>query len=693
MIVSRLLHSRLFMVGLAARLLLVIFAQPLIQDRYVLPFIETTVRHAAIDPWTTFLTTGGGWISFSDTPTTLVLLLPLTALGMAVDALLNTAIVFSGLGFRTTLLLLDVIGLVLALHIFARREKVVTVVYWLSPLSVYVTYWHGQTEIVSVVLMMAAFTALKRYKMHWTGTWLGLATAANLAMAIVVPFFLIHLWQNKRLRDTLPKFLFSLVITLLIALLPWILFSPGFQITILGAIGSAELFGFVLPLSGSLKIYLFPLTYFLIMYAMWRLKRTNFEVLVALIGVFLIILVLTTRALPSWYLWMLPFMVAYATQTTRIGIGIVHLFMLLVVLMLFPVTSGARFHFADIYLPFDHVASITTHTTSLCMTLVATVALILAMRMYGEGVYYNPYFRFSRRPLVVGVAGDSGTGKDTFAVVIRDLFGRHSVSTIFGDAYHKWDRSAPMWRAVTHLNPKANDLSAMTHDTISVITGGTVFKRHYDHRIGRFLRPTPIKPNDVVLVVGLHALFNTQLREKLDVKIFLDTDELLRLHWKVLRDTSLRGQAVEKLMATIEARRADANAYISPQLQYADLVFTLMPVNPEHVNPPGAQLKIVPLKLRVRMRDALYCEALIKTLIGVCGLLIDWDIIEEGSIVDLTVEGEVCADDICLATTNLVPGLNELLDISPIWKDDMLGVMQLITLLQIDQTLRKRILE
>ena len=71
---------------------------------------------------------------------------------------------------------------------------------------------------------------------------------------------------------------------------------------------------------------------------------------------------------------------------------------------------------------------------------------------------------------------------------------------------------------------------------------------------------------------GLHSLYLPQMRQVLDMKIYLDTDEALRCYWKLGRDQGDRGHDREEVMAQIDKRRADAEKYICPQKQYADLV-------------------------------------------------------------------------------------------------------------------------
>jgi hypothetical protein len=64
---------------------------------------------------------------------------------------------------------------------------------------------------------------------------------------------------------------------------------------------------------------------------------------------------------------------------------------------------------------------------------------------------------------------------------------------------------------------------------------------------------------------------------------------------------------------------------------------------------------------------------------------------EDGREVEMTIEGEVAAEDIAMAARQLVPGLQEMLDIHPQWEDGMSGIMQLLVLIQIEESLKSRI--
>lgn len=295
----------------------------------------------------------------------------------------------------------------------------------------------------------------------------------------------------------------------------------------------------------------------------------------------------------------------------------------------------------------------------------------------------------SRKPFVLGIAGDSGAGKDTFSDAMKGLFGSHSVTTLSGDDYHLWDRQKPMWQVMTHLNPMANDLEGFAHDLISLTDGKTIQSRHYDHQTGRMSRPFEIKSNDIIIASGLHALYLPILRECYNLSVYLDIDEGLRRYFKLRRDVHQRGHPIERVLSSFERREPDSEKFIRPQASYADLVLSLQPIHPRVLQEADGKHPLR-FKLVARSRHGLNELSLTRVLIGVCGLHVDMNSSRDASEVELTIEGETSAQDIALAAQMICPRIFEFLDIRPLWQDGVMGLMQLITLSHINQALTKR---
>ncbi len=680
----------LFRAGLVAKLLLVALVVPEVQREWFLPFVQFLVTSPSADPWTDFIAQGGDALAFPYGTVMLLAHLPSVAVGMLADQLLNIDYL-AGVGFRASLLFADVWALLLLTRIVDDRPREILIFYWLSPFSFYITYWHGQTDVVPVAFLLGALLYLKSARPHAAGIATGLAIVAKLSMVLAAPFLLLYLWVNKRTRDLAIPFAAAAAATLLAAQGPWLL-SPGFTQMVFGSREIGKVYQLSIDLAPGLGIYLTPLVYLLVLYVVWRFRRQNFELLLAILGVVFFVVVLMTPASVGWYLWVLPFLALHQLRAGGNAVFLTSVFALLLIPYHLLYSQGAGVPFLGLDYTWqgaEFAAHVTPHARSLWLTLVTALGVVLAVGMYRRGITGNDFHRLGRRPLAIGIAGDSGTGKSTLALAIAGLFGEPAVTHVTGDDYHNWERQEPMWRALTHLDPRANDLRRFTEDALGMIEGRRVVARRYDHATGRFTAPEVIPPNDVVIVSGLHTLYPPELRSRLDLAIFVAAEEDLRRHWKIARDVGERGHDPAAVTASIERRRPDGARYIQPQARHADLVFTLLPVHPDMLRDERG-IDETRVKLHVRLREGLYYEQLSRILIGVCGLRVDVEEIDHEATVAFTVDGDVAAADIALAAQMLVPRLDELLDRSPTWSGRMGGIMQLVTLVEIEQALRDR---
>ncbi|TXI46011.1 MAG: phosphoribulokinase/uridine kinase [Lysobacter sp.] len=683
-------RSPVFLAGLALRLLLIVCLAPQIQQTWFVPFVEHAIAHPSLDPWTTFLDDGGTPLAYPYGPMMLIAHLPTLALGWSLAAASGHAI-FLAIGFRASLLLADFAALLLLNRLFPQHPRKLLWLYWWSPIALYVTYWNGQTDIIPIALLLASLVLLRDLRPRASGIALGLSLSAKFSMLLAVPFLAIYLWRNKRLRTLQTPFAAGLAIGLIPQAL--CLFSPGFLRMVLGTQESARIFDFALPLGHTMQLYLTPTLYLLAAYAVWRLRRISFDLLLAVTGLSFFLVVMTTPAPPGWYLWLVPFLVAHQLQGDRSAILLTAALSALVIGMHALISPGATIEpfgwtLAEPLAPL--AAAMSPHVASLWMTLVIATGVVLILQMLRERVARNDYFRISQKPLRLGIAGDSGAGKDTLARALTGIFGSHTVVHLSGDDYHVWDRYAPMWKGLTHLNPRANDLQRFNSDALALMDGKPVVCRHYDHKAGRFLAPVVLQRNDVVVVSGLHALRMPRLSKRFDVAVFLDIDEDLRRAWKIHRDVNERGHALDTVLRSLERRAIDSQRYIHPQRAAADLILKLRPVNQRQLE-SAASPHAIPLKLSAQIRNGTYHERLARILIGICGLHLDIELAEDSDEVGMTIEGDVSAEDIALAAASLAPNLQEMLDIRPQWEDGMTGIMQLMVLLQIEESLKNRI--
>jgi phosphoribulokinase len=173
---------------------------------------------------------------------------------------------------------------------------------------------------------------------------------------------------------------------------------------------------------------------------------------------------------------------------------------------------------------------------------------------------------------VIGVAGDSGSGKTTFASAIGHLLGDDLVATLSLDDYHLFDRKERKERGITPLSPLANDFDRLERDVGRLRQGLSIQKMVYDHGTGTIKGPYPFPPAKIIILEGLHAFFTEKLRHMCDFTLFVDPDPDVKKEWKLKRDTGARGYTEREVGEELAQRASDYSAYVAPQRLYATVV-------------------------------------------------------------------------------------------------------------------------
>ena len=181
------------------------------------------------------------------------------------------------------------------------------------------------------------------------------------------------------------------------------------------------------------------------------------------------------------------------------------------------------------------------------------------------------------RVVLIGVAGDSGCGKSTFLRRLEDLFGEQFMTVICLDDYHSLDRKQRKETGITALDPRANNFDLMYEQIKALKSGQAIDKPIYNHETGAIDPPERIEPNHIVVIEGLHPLYDERVRELIDFSVYLDISDEVKISWKIQRDMAERGHTYEDVLASINARRPDFEAYIDPQKGHADVVIQILP--------------------------------------------------------------------------------------------------------------------
>ncbi len=221
------------------------------------------------------------------------------------------------------------------------------------------------------------------------------------------------------------------------------------------------------------------------------------------------------------------------------------------------------------------------------------------------------------RVVLIGVAGDSGCGKSTFLRRLADLFGEEFMTVICLDDYHSLDRKGRKAAGVTALNPKANNFDLMYEQIKAIKNGQAIDKPIYNHETGELDPPERVEANHIVVIEGLHPMYDERVRSLLDFSVYLDLSDEVKVAWKIQRDMAERGHTYEDVIASINSRRPDFEAYVDVQKQYADVVIQILPTK---LIPEDKERKV----LRTRLIQREDVEGLEPAFLFDEGSTIDW---------------------------------------------------------------------
>jgi phosphoribulokinase len=172
------------------------------------------------------------------------------------------------------------------------------------------------------------------------------------------------------------------------------------------------------------------------------------------------------------------------------------------------------------------------------------------------------------------------------------LLGTDHVSAFCTDDYHRYDRKQRSERGITPLHPDCNYMDIMCQHLGLLRDNQAILKPAYRHQDGTFGVPAYLRPARFVVTEGLLPFANQAMREMFDVRVFLDPPEDLRRHWKVQRDCSRRGYTTDQVLAELDRREPDSEAFIRPQRHHADVVVSFQPSASEDQDHLDARLTL-----------------------------------------------------------------------------------------------------
>ncbi len=181
-----------------------------------------------------------------------------------------------------------------------------------------------------------------------------------------------------------------------------------------------------------------------------------------------------------------------------------------------------------------------------------------------------------QKPIVIGVAGGSGSGKTTVAKEIYRQFADQSILIIEQDSYYRdqSDKTMDERLKTNYDHPLAFDNDLLIRQINELLEYKSIEKPVYDYTAHtRSDKIIPVEPKDVIILEGILILEDERLRDLMDIKLFVDTDADVRIIRRMVRDTRDRGRTLESVIDQYTSIvRPMHNQFIEPTKRYADII-------------------------------------------------------------------------------------------------------------------------
>ncbi|WP_461239361.1 uridine kinase [Paucilactobacillus sp. N302-9] len=181
-----------------------------------------------------------------------------------------------------------------------------------------------------------------------------------------------------------------------------------------------------------------------------------------------------------------------------------------------------------------------------------------------------------KRPIIVGVTGGSGSGKTTVSNAVYNQLAGKSIMIMQQDTYYNDQASMSMEerKAVNYDHPLAFDTDRLISDLKKLLNYEAIDMPVYNYaEFTRSKETIRVEPQDVIILEGILILDDERLRDLMDIKVFVDTDDDIRIIRRIKRDMQERGRSlqsvIDQYLATVKPMY---HQFVEPTKRYADII-------------------------------------------------------------------------------------------------------------------------
>ena len=177
-----------------------------------------------------------------------------------------------------------------------------------------------------------------------------------------------------------------------------------------------------------------------------------------------------------------------------------------------------------------------------------------------------------QKPLVIGIAGGSGSGKTTVSKEISKRLPADRVLILTEDAYYNDNSALSMdeRKKINYDHPNAYDTDLLIEQLQDLLDGMPTYNFNI---LSRAKDTIHVEPADIIILEGILVLATEELREFMDIKLFVDSDDDIRFIRRLQRDTQERGRSIDWIISQYLATvKPSYNQFVEPSKKYADII-------------------------------------------------------------------------------------------------------------------------
>ena len=181
-----------------------------------------------------------------------------------------------------------------------------------------------------------------------------------------------------------------------------------------------------------------------------------------------------------------------------------------------------------------------------------------------------------QKPLVIGIAGGSGSGKTTVSKEISKRLPADRVLILTEDAYYNDNSALSMdeRKKINYDHPNAYDTDLLIEQLQDLLDGKAIEMPTYNFNILSRAKDTiHVEPADIIILEGILVLASEELRKFMDIKLFVDADDDIRFIRRLQRDTQERGRSIDWIISQyLTTVKPSYNQFVEPSKKYADII-------------------------------------------------------------------------------------------------------------------------